>query len=176
MGFFCECIKHFMEYNSTKTNLSLSLSMGLMIPETMKQFLIFCLFFLGSLTSFSQTLIVEMSGIRNKEGLIRLAFFVSETNFKSEKPAFERLLNKATVLNGNLVVQLDSIPPGTYGIALLDDENRNGKLDYKFILPKEGVGFSNYVHHGIKRPVLSDFSFLLKKNVTLRIPIRLTYY
>jgi uncharacterized protein (DUF2141 family) len=142
----------------------------------MKHPFLFAIFFLLSLSSFSQTLIVEMSGIRNKDGLIRLAFFVSETNFKSEKPVFERLLNKTSVLNGNLVVRLDSIPPGTYGIALLDDENRNGKLDYKFILPKEGIGFSNYEHHGITRPVLSDFSFLLKKNVTLRIPIRLTYY
>ncbi len=152
------------------------LSIGFIKTDTMKHRFLFAIFFLLSLSSFSQTLIVELSGIRNKDGLIRLAFFVSETNFKSEKPAFERLLSKTNVLNGNLVVRLDSIPPGSYGIALLDDENKNGKLDYKFILPKEGVGFSNYVHHGIKRPVLSDFSFLLKKNVTLRIPIRLTYY
>jgi len=142
----------------------------------MKHILLIGLFFFTSLSLFSQTLIVEITGIRNKDGLIRLAFFVSEANFRSEKPTFERLLNKTRVQNGNLVVRLDSIPPGYYGIALLDDENRNGKLDYRFIIPKEGIGFSNYEHHGIKRPVLSDFSFLLKKNVTLRIPIRLTYY
>ncbi len=142
----------------------------------MKQFSIFCLFFLASLSLFSQTLIVEISGIRNKDGVIRLAFFVSEAEFKSEKPVFVRLLNKVAVQNGNLVVRLDSIPQGNYGIALLDDENKNGKLDYRFILPKEGVGFSNYEHHGIQRPVLSDFSFLLKKNATLRVPIRLKYY
>lgn len=134
-----------------------------------------CTFFL-SFSVFSQTLLVEISGIRNREGLIRLAFFVSESGFRAEKPAFERNLSKTPVQNGNLVVRLDSIPPGTYGIALLDDENKNGKLDYRLILPKEGVGFSNYVHHGIRRPVLSDFSFLVKKDVTLRIPIRLTYY
>lgn len=138
-------------------------------------FFLFLLFFI-SISAFSQTLIVEISGIRNREGLIRLAFFESEAGFRAEKPAFERMLSKASVQNGNLVVSLDSIPPGTNGIALLDDENNNGKLDYRLILPKEGVGFSNYVHHGIRRPVLSDFSFLVKKNVTLRISIRLTYY
>jgi len=142
----------------------------------MKHILFLFLFFFTSLSLFSQTLVIEISGIRNKDGLIRLAFFVSEANFRSEKPTFERMLDKKPVQNGNLVYRLDSIPPGTYGIALLDDENRNGKLDYRFILPKEGIGFSNYEHHGIKRPVLNDFSFLLKKNVTLRIPIRLTYY
>jgi len=142
----------------------------------MKHILFLFLFFFTSLSLFSQTLIVEISGIRNKDGLIRLAFFVSEANFRSEKPTFERMLNKSSVQNGKLVVRLDSIPPGIYGIALLDDENRNGKLDYRFVIPKEGIGFSNYEHHGIKRPVLSNFSFLLKKNVILRIPIRLTYY
>jgi len=63
-----------------------------------------------------------------------------------------------------------------YGITLLDDENKNGKLDYKFVIPKEGVGFSNYEQHGFRRPVFSDFSFLLKKNETIHVPIRLTYY
>jgi len=142
----------------------------------MKHILFVSMFFFMSLSLFSQTLIVEISGIRNKEGLILLAFFVSDANFRSEKPVLEHILNKSLVQNGNLTVHLDSIPPGLYGIALLDDENRNGKLDYKFIIPKEGVGFSNYDQHGIYRPVFNDFSFLLKKNVTLRVPIRLKYY
>lgn len=167
---------HFFEDNFTETNVSLSLSMGLIKPVSMKRTLLFLILFFISSSVFSQTLLVEISGIRNREGLIRLAFFVSEAGFRAEKPVFERMLSKTPVQNGNLVVSLDSIPPGTYGIALLDDENKNGKLDYRLILPKEGVGFSNYKHHGIKRPVLSDFSFLVKKNVTLRIPIRLTYY
>lgn len=142
----------------------------------MKRFSFTLFLFITSLSLFSQTLLVEVTGIRNRDGLIRLAFFVNEVGFRAEEPVLERSLNKTTVINGNLTVRLDSIPPGTYGIALLDDENKNGKLDYKLFLPKEGVGFSNYVHHGIRRPVFDDFSFLLKNNVTLRIPIRLTYY
>jgi uncharacterized protein (DUF2141 family) len=62
-----------------------------------------------------------------------------------------------------LTVPIDSIQPGTYGIALLDDEDINGKFDYMLIFPKEGVGFSNDDQHGIHRPVFNDFSFLLKK-------------
>lgn len=142
----------------------------------MKRVCLVLILFFSSLSLFSQALVVEVTGIRNKDGWILLAFFTNEVAFRTEKPALERSLDKASVLNGNLTVRLDSIPPGTYGIALLDDENKNGKLDYKLFLPKEGVGFSNYVHHGIRRPVFDDFSFLLKKNVTLRIPIRLTYY
>lgn len=142
----------------------------------MKRTFLGIIFLLSTCSLFSQTLIVEVSGIRNKDGLIRLAIFVDEVGFKAEKPVLERALVKTQVLNGNLSVQLDSIQPGTYGIALLDDENRNGKLDYRFLLPKEGVGFSNYQQHGIRRPVFNDFAFLFKNNVTLHIPIRLTYY
>jgi uncharacterized protein (DUF2141 family) len=142
----------------------------------MKRTYLFLFLFISSLSLFSQTLMVDVSGIRNNEGLIRLAFFVDEAGFKAEKPVLARAYDKASVLNGNMTVQLDSVQPGTYGIALLDDENRNGKLDYRLILPKEGVGFSNFEQHGFHRPVFNDFSFILKKNVTLRIPIRLTYY
>lgn len=142
----------------------------------MKRIALVLFFIFSSISLFSQTIIVEVSGIRNKEGLIRLAFFTDEVGFKSEQPVLERALAKANVSNGSMTARLDSIPPGVYGIALLDDENRNGKLDYKLLLPKEGVGFSNYEQHGIKRPCFDDFSFILKRNVTIRIPIRLTYY
>lgn len=127
-------------------------------------------------TLFSQTLMVEITGLRNNVGWIRLAIFVDEEGFRAEKPAQQRIFEKKSVKNGNLSIRLDSLAAGTYGLALLDDENKNGKLDYRFIIPNEGIGFSYYVQKGIKRPHFSDFSFLLKKDVTLRIPIRLTYY
>jgi uncharacterized protein (DUF2141 family) len=37
-----------------------------------------------------------------------------------------------------------SIPPGTYALAVIHDENRNGKLDTNWLgIPTEGYGFSN---------------------------------
>lgn len=142
----------------------------------MKCLLVFLLMLLSSVSTFSQTLLVEITGLRNNVGWIRLALFVDEEGFRAEKPAMQRIFEKRTVQNGNLTIRMDSIPSGTYGIALLDDENKNGKLDFRLIIPNEGIGFSYYVQKGIKRPRFSDFSFLLKKDVTLRIPIRLTYY
>jgi uncharacterized protein (DUF2141 family) len=36
------------------------------------------------------------------------------------------------------------IPPGTYALAVIHDENRNGQLDTNRLgIPKEGYGFSN---------------------------------
>jgi uncharacterized protein (DUF2141 family) len=148
----------------------------LIIGEGMKRTLLLLLIFSSCLSLFSQALVVEVSGIRSKSGVIRLALFTDQAGFKAEKPFLARSYEKIKLLDGKLTLQVDSIAPGMYGIALLDDENRDGRLDYRLILPKEGVGFSYYEQHGFHRPVFDDFSFSLKKNVTLRIPIRLTYY
>jgi uncharacterized protein (DUF2141 family) len=40
----------------------------------------------------------------------------------------------------------EDIPPGTYALAVIHDENMNGKLDTNWLgIPKEGYGFSNAV-------------------------------
>ncbi|MFB9048263.1 DUF2141 domain-containing protein [Sphingobium indicum] len=40
------------------------------------------------------------------------------------------------------VVPLGRMEPGTYAIAIIHDENGNGKLDRLAGIPREGVGFS----------------------------------
>ncbi len=38
----------------------------------------------------------------------------------------------------------EDIPPGRYALAVIHDENMNGKLDANWLgVPKEGYGFSN---------------------------------
>jgi uncharacterized protein (DUF2141 family) len=39
-------------------------------------------------------------------------------------------------------VALGQLPPGDYAIAIIHDENANGRLDTFAGIPKEGVGFS----------------------------------
>ena len=66
------------------------------------------------------------------------------------------------------------LKPGTYGISILDDENNDGKMDYKLIrIQKEGYGFSNYYHTGMSRPNFEDFDFIIgNKNIFVKIKIR----
>ncbi len=40
------------------------------------------------------------------------------------------------------ILQFGNLPSGTYALALIHDENGNGKLDTVFGIPKEGFGFS----------------------------------
>ena len=40
------------------------------------------------------------------------------------------------------MLQFGNLPSGTYALALVHDENGNGKLDTMMGIPKEGFGFS----------------------------------
>ena len=51
------------------------------------------------------------------------------------------------------------LPSGTYGIAVLDDENSNDKMDYALMMPKEGFGFSNFYLTGLSKPKFEQFKF-----------------
>jgi len=67
-----------------------------------------------------------------------------------------------------------NLPEGTYAANILHDENKNGKIDKKFMLPlpAEGIGFSNYESIGLSnRPKFSKASFGLNKNLTVNIKV-----
>ncbi|MCC6370579.1 MAG: DUF2141 domain-containing protein, partial [Bacteroidia bacterium] len=68
----------------------------------------------------------------------------------------------------------DDLKPGVYGIAILDDENTNEKMDYGWFLPKEGFGFSDYYHSNMSHPKFESFDFVLKKEAK-KVEIKLRY-
>jgi len=69
-----------------------------------------------------------------------------------------------------------TLEPGTYGLTLLDDENMSSLMEYNFIgIPKEGFGFSDYYHTGIKKPKFDQFKFTIKENEKRTINIRIRH-
>src|SRR5581483_9984203 len=54
----------------------------------------------------------------------------------------------------------EDIPPGTYAMAVIHDENMNGKLDTNWLgIPTEGYGFSNDAKALLGAPSFSAASF-----------------
>ncbi len=132
-----------------------------------------CILLLLSCNVFAQILNVEISGIKCDEGVIVLAFFTNQESFDEDDPVILKTVKKDEIYNGTLTVSFDDIPPGKYGIALLDDKNENGKMDYNFIgLPKEGFGFSNFYQSGFFRPKFNDFAFAFYNDKIIKIRIR----
>ena len=125
--------------------------------------------------SFAQTLTINISGIRNNQGALCFGIYTSSRQFETDQPFRQLVVTKEKVKDSKIAVIVKDLPLGKYGIAVLDDENNNGKMDYGLLLPAEGCGFSNYRHAGMRKPRFEDFEFKTHTG-TNQICIDLKYY
>jgi uncharacterized protein (DUF2141 family) len=136
------------------------------------------LLFTGSICSnASETipLTLNFEGLKNNTGHIIIAVYKNEADFKNEKPILLKTYSKQNMKNGRLTITLP-LPEGTYGIAVLDDENRDKEMNYSMLgMPKEGFGFANYYHSGFSYPKFSNFAFKHQKGNKLPAVVRLRY-
>ena len=137
--------------------------------------LIFSLFAFSFLSMKSQNVEVVISGIRSEKGQIVIGVFKDNESFKIEKAFLSKKFVKKGVSKGEMTVKFD-LEAGTWGLSLLDDENSNGKMEYKVLgIPKEGFGFSDYYHKGLKKPKFDAFKFDLKDGQKKKINIKIRY-
>ena len=146
----------------------------------MKSFKLFSLFIILLVSEYSYSqlsgqLILNVSEIRNKNGVLRIGIYKDDSTFQVEKPFLVKSLSKDKLIDGKLTFSF-SIDVGEFGIALLDDENENGEMDYSFFIPQEGFGFSNYFHSGLRMPTFENFKFMVTKNISTKINLIIKYY
>jgi uncharacterized protein (DUF2141 family) len=124
--------------------------------------------------SSSPIIHVKVLNIRNSTGNIACALFESPDGFPTE------YLHNATNV---MVIKIRAkearcdfvdIPPGTYALVVVHDENMNGKLDTKWLgIPKEGYGFSNDAKGVLGAPSFSAASFPYDgRNLDMTISLR----
>lgn len=123
----------------------------------------------------AQSVEVLVKGIRSIKGSIVIGVFENEKDFKDDNAYITRVYTKTMVSNKNMSVVFP-LEPGEYGLAILDDENDNRKMDFNFFgIPKEGFGFSDYYSRGILRPKFDKFKFKLEKDQKKKILVKLRY-
>ncbi|MBI3482269.1 MAG: DUF2141 domain-containing protein [Bacteroidetes bacterium] len=84
---------------------------------------------------------VSLSNIK-KEGKIKIAVYRKGEDFPDDKLIVKSLEGEGT--NGKCEFQFESIPFGSYAVAIYQDVNGNGKLDKgMFGIPSEPFAFSN---------------------------------
>ena len=118
------------------------------------------------------SLTITVKGLRNSKGVVQFAIYNKDGSIPDEK--YKKYYKKdiAIITKDASTITFTNLPKGIYAINILHDENKNGKIDKKFILPKEGIGFSNYESIGIRnRPKFSKASFKLDTNITKNIKI-----
>jgi uncharacterized protein (DUF2141 family) len=103
-----------------------------------------------SQTGAGCTLRIHVDGLRNSSGNIGTVLYKSAAGWPDDTSKAFRI-GPAEIPHGQLdgnAVWTD-LPPGTYGVAAIHDENSNAKLDKNlFGIPKEGFGFANNPHVG----------------------------
>lgn len=118
------------------------------------------------------SLTIKVQDLRNSKGVVQFTIYNKDGSIPDEK--YEKYYKKdiATIDNNTSTVTFNNLLKGKYAVNILHDENKNGKIDKNFILPIEGIGFSNYQTIGIRnRPKFSKASFEVYSNTTKIIKI-----
>jgi uncharacterized protein (DUF2141 family) len=102
---------------------------------------------------------VTVTNMRNTKGVVRACMTTNAQRFPrcGDDPASHKLVVPASA---SLSFTFDNVTPGRYAIALLHDENGNGKADRALMMmPKEGFGFSRDAKVRMGPPKFKDAVF-----------------
>jgi uncharacterized protein (DUF2141 family) len=97
---------------------------------------------LGGAGGGGTTIEVAVTGLRSAEGVVRASMTPHPRRFprcQGDANAHSVVVDAAS----HVTLRFSGVAPGRYAIALLHDENDNGKADRALsMIPKEGFGFS----------------------------------
>ena len=89
------------------------------------------------------TVTVAISDLRNAKGVVRACMTRDPARFpkcRGDADAYSAIVDAHS---GAITLRFSDVAPGRYAVALLHDENANGKADRAMgMMPKEGFGFS----------------------------------
>lgn len=118
---------------------------------------------------------VLVKGLRDNDGRVGCSLFNGPDGFPRDeaKPLHRMWTQKHDQV---AVCDFVGVPAGTYAVTVLDDSNKNGKMDFNFIgLPTKGYGFSNDARATLSPPSFSAASFSYSGEGSLTVPINIVY-
>lgn len=117
---------------------------------------------------------VTITGFKSDSGWMRISLFSSKKGFPGKHELAVRSGSRPIKDRRSSFV-FEGVPHATYAIAVLHDENSNGKMDTNFIgIPKEGGGTSRDARARFGPPSYDDAKFVLQESA-LRLQIRMQY-
>ncbi|UOR16081.1 DUF2141 domain-containing protein [Qipengyuania aquimaris] len=103
---------------------------------------------------------VTITNLRNADGVVRACMTTQEKTFPRCRGVAGAHAATVAARDGTVTLTFDGVKPGHYAIALLHDENENGKADRALgMMPKEGFGFSRDAKVRMGPPKFSDAVF-----------------
>lgn len=130
---------------------------------------------LGASPPVTSDVTVVATGLRNAKGVVRACMTGEVSHFPSCKnPASS--YNVVGDAGDSVTLTFKDVKPGRYAIALLHDENGNGKADRAaMMIPKEGFGFSRDAKVRFGPPSFGDAAFDVAPGAREKLVIRMRY-
>jgi len=137
--------------------------------------LIITAIFVAALSSFAlekettmASITVSVSHLNNSTGIVQFSLYNTQKSIPDEHFKKYFLQLKAEINSKTATVVFKDIPEGKYAINVFHDENKNGVIDKGWVLPVEGLGFSNMTALNIlNRPNYNKAKFELKKDTAI---------
>jgi uncharacterized protein (DUF2141 family) len=115
------------------------------------------------LPALAAQLDIELTGVENDHGLVRVAVCTPATFTTKHCP----FTGAAPAKGGSVVVSVPDIPPGRYAVQAYHDEDGNGRLRKGlFGLPAEAIGFSRDARIRLGAPSFEDAAIDVAEPVT----------
>lgn len=127
-------------------------------------------------TARGETLVVEMRGFRSDKGKALVAVFTSKDGFPDHpKKAARRV--QVDIKKGAAVAVISDLPPGTYAVAVLHDEDGDREMKTGlFGIPKEGYGASQDARGRFGPPSFGDAKFEIRAGRRVTTRIKMVYH
>ncbi len=84
-------------------------------------------------------LTIKVDELSNSKGVVQFALYNKEGSIPDEEFKAYYKKQDAKINNDTSSTTFKDLPKGIYAINILHDENKNGKIDKKFILPVEQI-------------------------------------
>lgn len=123
-------------------------------------------------TPDTNTVSVKITDLRSSKGVVRACMTRDPNRFPDCRDGD---VTYRTVVKADDTVRFNftSVKPGRYAIALLHDENNNGKADVALLMmPKEGYGFSRDAKVRLGPPKFRDAAFIVSEDQNQIIAMR----
>lgn len=113
-------------------------------------------------------LTVEVSGARSDKGYVAVAVYADGAAWMKQTLRTERVAAGARA-----VIVLRDLPAGRYALAVIHDENGNGKLDTNVVgLPTEPYGFSRGARGSFGPAKWDDAVIALEADARIKVDLQ----
>jgi len=123
----------------------------------------------------AESVTITVTDLRNTKGVVMACMTTKESIFPKcrRDPNSHRTVVKAA---NTLTIRFDDVEPGEYAIALLHDENEDGKANRVLgMAPKEGYGFSRDAPVRMAPPEWNDAVFTMG-DAPKKLTIKMRYF